>query len=65
MGVLQVKVLELPTKSKANRELINLLSQLLKISKGSVNIIKGPTIRSKVIAILWFEPERSYETAFI
>ena len=50
-GVLQVKVSAPPTKGKANRELITLLSQLLKISKDSVNIIKGHTIRSKVIAI--------------
>lgn len=50
-GVLQVKVSAPPTKGKANRELITLLSQLLKIGKGSINIIKGHTIRSKVIAI--------------
>ena len=50
-GVLQVKVSEPPTKGKANRELITLLSQLLKIGKGSINIVKGHTIRSKVIAI--------------
>ena len=50
-GVLQVKVSAPPIKCKANRELITLLSQLLKISNSSVNIIKGHTIRSKVIAI--------------
>lgn len=50
-GVLQVKVSAPPTKGKANRELITLLSQLLEIGKGSINIIKGHTIRNKVVAI--------------
>jgi len=50
-GVLQVKVSAPPTKGKANRELITLLSQLLEIGKGSVNIIKGHNIRNKVVAI--------------
>ena len=50
-GVLQVKVSAPPIKGKANRELITLLSQLLKIGKGSINIVKGHNIRSKVIAI--------------
>ena len=50
-GVLQVNVSAPPTKGKANRELITVLSQLLEIGKGSVNIIKGHTIRNKVVAI--------------
>jgi len=50
-GVLQVKVSAPPTKGKANRELITLLSQLLEVGKGSVSIIKGHTIRNKVVAI--------------
>jgi uncharacterized protein (TIGR00251 family) len=50
-GVLQVKVSAPPTKGKANRELVVLLSKLLEIGKGSVNIIKGDTIRNKVVAI--------------
>ena len=50
-GVLQVKVSAPPTKGKANRELITLLSQLLEIGKGSINIIKGHHIRNKVVAI--------------
>lgn len=50
-GVLQVKVSAPPTKGQANRELIALLSQLLGIDKGSIDIIKGHTIRNKVVAI--------------
>lgn len=50
-GVLRVKVSAPPSKGKANRELITFLSRLLGVSKGSVNIIKGHTIRNKVVAI--------------
>ncbi len=50
-GVLQVNVSAPPTRGKANRELITLLSQLLEVGKGSVSIIKGHTIRNKVVAI--------------
>ena len=50
-GVLQVNVSAPPTKGKANRELITVLSQLLEIGKGSVNIIKGHTNRNKIVAI--------------
>jgi len=56
-GVLQVKVSSPPTKGKANRQLITLLSQLLGISKASVNIVKGHNIRHKVIAIDGFSLE--------
>ena len=50
-GVLRVKVSAPPTKGKANKELIALLSRLLGVGKDSVNIIKGHTTRNKVVAI--------------
>jgi len=50
-GVLRVKVSAPPSKGKANRELITFLSRLLRVGKGSVNIIKGHTTRNKVVAI--------------
>ncbi len=50
-GVLRVKVSAPPIKGKANRELITFLSRLLRVSKASVNIIKGHTTRNKVVAI--------------
>jgi len=50
-GVLRVKIAAPPVKGKANRELIEFLSQLLGVSKGSVTIEKGATSRSKVIGI--------------
>ena len=50
-GVLRVRVSKPPVKGKANRELIDFLSQLLGIGKSRLSIIKGHTSRSKFIAI--------------
>ena len=50
-GVLRVKIAAPPIKGKANKELIAFLSRLLEVGKGSVNIIKGHTTRSKVVVI--------------
>ena len=49
-GVLRVKIAAPPVKGKANRELIDFLSKLLGVSKGSITIEKGLTSRRKVIA---------------
>ena len=49
--VLRVKISAPPIKGKANRELVTFLSRLLGVSKDSVNIIEGHTIRNKVVAI--------------
>ena len=50
-GVLKVKVAAPPVKGKANEELIVFLSEILGISKSSLNIVTGHTSRNKVIAI--------------
>jgi len=50
-GILRVKIAAPPVKGKANRELINFLSQLLGISKRSIKIERGLTSKRKVIAI--------------
>ena len=50
-GVLKVKVAAPPFKGKANEELIVFLSEILGISKGSLNIVTGHTSRNKVVAI--------------
>ena len=49
--VLRVKIAAPPVKGKANKELIDFLSGLLGVSKGSIIIEKGFTSRRKVIAI--------------
>lgn len=50
-GVLRVKVAAPPVKGRANKELIEFLSRLLEVSRGSVTIKKGATSRSKVIGV--------------
>lgn len=50
-NILRVKVAAPPVKGKANKELIALLSQILRIDKSRAIIIHGHTSRSKVIAI--------------
>jgi uncharacterized protein (TIGR00251 family) len=50
-GVLQIKVSAAPEKGKANKALVDLLSERLGIRKTSIAIIKGETSRNKVILI--------------
>jgi uncharacterized protein (TIGR00251 family) len=50
-GVLQVKVAAPPEKGKANKALVDLLSDRLGIRKSSIDIIKGETSRNKVVLI--------------
>ena len=50
-GVLGVRVAAPPTRGKANRELVALLSRSLGIGKSRINIIRGHTARNKLIAI--------------
>ncbi len=51
-GVLHVKIAAPPVKGKANRELIDFLSNLLGVGKGAITIDKGFTSRNKVVAIV-------------
>lgn len=60
-GILHVKIAAPPVKGKANRELIEFLSQLLGVSKGSINIERGITGRRKVIAIAGYDPDKIIE----
>ena len=50
-GGLEVKVAALPEKGKANKELIDFLSELLGVSKSRLTILGGQTSRSKLAAI--------------
>jgi uncharacterized protein (TIGR00251 family) len=50
-GVLQVKVAAAPEKGKANKALVDLLSERLGVRKSSITIIKGETSRNKVVLI--------------
>ena len=50
-GVLQVKIGAPPDKGKANKELVDFLSEKLGVKKSAVLILKGQTSRNKLIAI--------------
>jgi uncharacterized protein (TIGR00251 family) len=50
-GVLQIKIAAPPDKGKANKELIDFLSERLGIKKSAITIVKGHTSRNKIIDI--------------
>lgn len=50
-GVWQFRVSAPPVKGKANKELLDFLSQVLGVGKSSLSLAKGHTSRNKVIAI--------------
>ncbi len=50
-GVWKIKIAAPPDKGKANKELIEFLSDCLQIRKDSVEILKGQTSHNKIISI--------------
>jgi len=50
-GVLYAKVTALPQKGQANRALLELMAQTLGVPRSDVDIIRGQSSRSKVIAV--------------
>jgi uncharacterized protein (TIGR00251 family) len=50
-GVLYAKVTALPQKGQANRALVELMAGALQVPKSAINIVRGQSSRSKVIAI--------------
>jgi uncharacterized protein (TIGR00251 family) len=50
-GVWRIKIAAPPEKGKANKELVEFLSDLLGLRKDSITVIKGQTSHNKVIAI--------------
>jgi len=50
-GVLKVKLKSAPVDGKANEELIKLLAKHFKISKTSIEILRGKTSKNKVVEI--------------
>jgi len=57
-GCLRIKIAASPIKGKANRELLSLLSDVLKISKCNIAIKKGTTSKTKVIGISGLSQEQ-------
>ena len=50
-GVLRVRIAAPPIKGKANQELVEFLSSLLGVSKGSLSIEKGMSAKTKTVAV--------------
>jgi uncharacterized protein len=55
---LKIKVTAPPVDSAANELLIEFLADLLDVSKGSVQILKGQTSRSKVVQIVGLKTDQ-------
>ena len=56
-GVLHIRVAAPPVKGKANKELVDFLSNLLGVGKGAITIDKGLTSRTKVVAVAGLDRE--------
>ncbi len=56
-GVWKIKISAPPDKGKANKKLIEFLSESLGINKDCIIILKGATSHSKVLAIKCIEQE--------
>jgi uncharacterized protein len=50
-GVWRVKVAAPPDKGKANKELIEFLSRVLRLKKDSLNISQGLTSHNKIVQV--------------
>jgi uncharacterized protein len=50
-GTLHIKIAAPPEKGKANKELVDFLSDILGVKKSTITIIKGQTSRNKVITV--------------
>jgi uncharacterized protein (TIGR00251 family) len=50
-GVWKVRIAAPPVEGKANRELIEFLSEVLDVPKSCIAIVKGETGRDKVVSI--------------
>ena len=51
-GVLRLKIAAPPVKCKANKELIEFLSDLLGVRKSSLAVEKGATGKNKVVSVI-------------
>jgi uncharacterized protein len=60
-GVWHIKIAAPPTEGKANKELIEFLSEVLDISKSRVSVDKGATGHRKLIAIEGITKEAAEE----
>ena len=50
-GAWKIKIAAAPDKGKANKELIDFLSEILQVKKSSLTILKGQTSHNKIVAV--------------
>jgi len=55
---LKVKIKSPPVEGRANKELIEVLSEELGIPKGDIEIVSGKSSRNKVVRLKGISPER-------
>lgn len=60
-GILKLKIAAPPIEGKANKEVIDYLSDILDIPKSNIDIEHGHTSKIKAIAINGLDRERIYE----
>jgi uncharacterized protein len=63
--VLHVRIAAPPDKGKANKELVDFLSEKLGVRKSAIAIIRGLTSRNKVVAITGISQEEIIKRAAI
>ena len=56
-GVWKIKIAAPPDKGKANKELVDFLSEWLDIKKDHINILRGQTSHNKIVEIEGLDPE--------
>lgn len=49
--VVRVRIAAPPVQGKANKELIAFLSEVLKVGKSDIRILKGHTLRNKMLGV--------------
>jgi uncharacterized protein len=63
-GIVKVRLSAAPVDGKANDELIKLLSKIMKVPKGNVEIIAGETNKTKIVAIYGIDSDRVNQILF-
>jgi uncharacterized protein len=56
-GVWKIKIAAPPDKGKANKELVDFLSELLEVKKDQINILRGHASHNKVVEIEGIDQE--------
>ncbi len=58
-GILRVKLTAPPVEGAANKALVNLLSDALRVAKANIEIVSGHTSRQKVVHVEGISPKEA------